>query len=185
MANGYNTLLAIMICVKYGPDSNVSSPLNFPVPTEAFKHVSKLTTKDERVRALKIYWTPIMRSWVRAQHVGYVTRLQQRGSPRPHCHYHWYLCQNRDQGHKVRIHPVHSHSFSCHWERNCDRPLQRTLGLLRGTNQRSAPPFHPRRCLSILTPLFPIWQMSSVQFSACSIVLLPRPLHAPCCTTAS
>jgi hypothetical protein len=42
-----------MICVKYGPDSNVSSPLNFPVPTEAFKHVSKLTTKDERVRALK------------------------------------------------------------------------------------------------------------------------------------
>lgn len=29
------------------------------------------------------------------------------------------------------------------------------------------------------------WQISSVHFSACSIVLLPRPLHAPCCTTAS
>ncbi len=58
MANGYNTLLAIMICAKHDPDSNALSALNFPVPTEAFKRVSELTTKDERVRALKkTYWT--------------------------------------------------------------------------------------------------------------------------------
>jgi hypothetical protein len=54
MANGYNTLLAIMICAKHDPGSNALSALNFPVPTEAFKRVSELTTKDEHVRALKI-----------------------------------------------------------------------------------------------------------------------------------
>ncbi len=52
MANGHNTLLVIMICAKYYPDSNALSTLKFPVPTEAFKRVSELTTKDERVRAL-------------------------------------------------------------------------------------------------------------------------------------
>ena len=52
MANGYNTLLA-MICAKHDPNSDALSALNFPVPTEAFKRVSELTTKDKRVRALK------------------------------------------------------------------------------------------------------------------------------------
>ena len=42
-----------MICVKKDPASDVLSALNFPVPTEALKRVSELTTKDERVRALK------------------------------------------------------------------------------------------------------------------------------------
>ena len=53
MATEYNTLLTIMICAEYVPDSNVLSAFNFPVHTEAFKRISKLTTKDERVRALK------------------------------------------------------------------------------------------------------------------------------------
>ncbi len=53
MATGYNTLITIMICANYDPNSNVLSILKFPKPTEAFKRVSKLTTKDERVRALK------------------------------------------------------------------------------------------------------------------------------------
>ena len=52
MANGHNTLLVIMICAKYDPDSDALSTLKFPVPTEAFKRVSELTTKDEHVRAL-------------------------------------------------------------------------------------------------------------------------------------
>ena len=94
MANGYNTLLAIMICAKHDPDSNALSALNFPVPTEAFKRVSELTTKDEHVRALKNILDTDGCSGVRAQHDGYVTRLQRRGSHRPRCHYHWHLCQN-------------------------------------------------------------------------------------------
>jgi hypothetical protein len=53
IAVGYHTLLTIMICAKYDPDSDVLSDLKFPAPTEAFKRVSKLATKDERVRALK------------------------------------------------------------------------------------------------------------------------------------
>ncbi len=46
MATGYNTLITIMICADYNPDSDVLSTLKFPEPTEAFKRVSKLTTKD-------------------------------------------------------------------------------------------------------------------------------------------
>ncbi len=53
MANRYNTLLTILICAKYDPNSDALSNLNFPVPTEAFKCVSKLTTKAEQVHALK------------------------------------------------------------------------------------------------------------------------------------
>ena len=53
MAVGYHTLLTIMICAEYDPESDVSSVLNFPAPTEAFKRISMLATKDERVRALK------------------------------------------------------------------------------------------------------------------------------------
>jgi hypothetical protein len=53
MAVGYNTLLTIMICAEHDPDSDVLSDLSFPEPTEAFKRVSTLATKDERVRALK------------------------------------------------------------------------------------------------------------------------------------
>jgi hypothetical protein len=52
MATGYNTLLTIMIC-EYDPNSDVLSAFNLPMPTEAFKPVSKLTTKDEHVHALK------------------------------------------------------------------------------------------------------------------------------------
>jgi len=48
-----NTLLTIMIYAEYHPKSDVLSNLGFPAPTEAFKRVSMLTTKDERVRALK------------------------------------------------------------------------------------------------------------------------------------
>jgi hypothetical protein len=55
MAVGYHTLLNIMICATYDPDSDMLSDLKFPTPTEAFKHVSELATKDERVRALKKY----------------------------------------------------------------------------------------------------------------------------------
>jgi hypothetical protein len=53
MATGYNTLITIMICAEYDPNSNVLSALKFHEPTEAFKRVSELTTKDEHVRALK------------------------------------------------------------------------------------------------------------------------------------
>jgi len=53
MAVGYNTLLTIMICAEYDPESDVLSDLGFPAPTEAFKRVSMLATKDECVRALK------------------------------------------------------------------------------------------------------------------------------------
>ncbi len=53
MATGYNTLITIMICAKYDPDSDVLSALKFLEPTEAFKCVSELTTKDECVHALK------------------------------------------------------------------------------------------------------------------------------------
>jgi hypothetical protein len=53
MAVGYHTLLTIMICAAYDSDSDVLSDLKFPTPTEAFKRVSELATKDERVRALK------------------------------------------------------------------------------------------------------------------------------------
>jgi hypothetical protein len=53
MAVGYHTLLTIMICAEYDRESDVLSDLSFPVPTEAFKRVSMLATKDERVRALK------------------------------------------------------------------------------------------------------------------------------------
>lgn len=53
MAIGFNTLITILICAKYDPDSDVLSDLSFPEPTEAFKRVSELSTKDERVRALK------------------------------------------------------------------------------------------------------------------------------------
>jgi hypothetical protein len=53
MATGYNTLITILICAEYDPDSDVLSALKFPEPTEAFKRVSELTTKDECVRALK------------------------------------------------------------------------------------------------------------------------------------
>ena len=42
-----------MICAEYDPESNVLSDLDFPAPTEAFKRVSELATKDKRVRALK------------------------------------------------------------------------------------------------------------------------------------
>jgi hypothetical protein len=35
------------------PESDVLSDLGFPAPTEAFKCVSMLATKNERVRALK------------------------------------------------------------------------------------------------------------------------------------
>jgi hypothetical protein len=42
-----------MICAEYDPKSDVLSNLDFPVPTEAFKRISMLATKDERVRALK------------------------------------------------------------------------------------------------------------------------------------
>ncbi len=53
MATGYNTLITIMICAEYDPDSDVLSALKFPEPMEAFKRISELTTKDERVVALK------------------------------------------------------------------------------------------------------------------------------------
>jgi len=53
MAVGYHTLLTIMICAEYDPESDVLSDLDFPAPTEAFKRVSMIATKDERVRALK------------------------------------------------------------------------------------------------------------------------------------
>jgi hypothetical protein len=53
MATGYNTLINIMICAEYDPDSDVLSALKFPEPTEAFKRISELTTKDEHVGALK------------------------------------------------------------------------------------------------------------------------------------
>jgi hypothetical protein len=53
MATGYNTLITIMICADYDPNSDVLSALKFPKPTEAFKRVSELTTKDECVPALK------------------------------------------------------------------------------------------------------------------------------------
>jgi hypothetical protein len=53
MATGYNTLITIMICANYYPNSNVLSALKFPEPTEAFKCVSELPTKDEHVCALK------------------------------------------------------------------------------------------------------------------------------------
>ncbi len=53
MAVGYHTLLTIMICAKCDLESDVLSDLKFPAPTEVFKHVSELATKDERVRALK------------------------------------------------------------------------------------------------------------------------------------
>jgi len=53
MAVGYHTLLTIMICAKYDPDSDVLSNLKFPVPTEAFKRIPQLATKDEHVCALK------------------------------------------------------------------------------------------------------------------------------------
>ena len=53
MAVGYNTLLTIMICAEYDPESDVLSDLGFSAPTEAFKRVSMLATKNERVRALK------------------------------------------------------------------------------------------------------------------------------------
>ncbi len=53
MAVGYHTLLTIMICAKYDPDSDLLSDLKFPAPTEAFKLVSELATKDEHVCALK------------------------------------------------------------------------------------------------------------------------------------
>ena len=53
MAVGYHTLLTFMICAKYEPKCNVLSNLKFPAPTEAFKHISELATKDECVRALK------------------------------------------------------------------------------------------------------------------------------------
>ena len=35
-----------MICAEYDPESNVLSDLDFPAPTEAFKRVSMLVTKD-------------------------------------------------------------------------------------------------------------------------------------------
>jgi hypothetical protein len=53
MATGYNTLLTIMICAEYYPDTDALTAFNFPVPTEAFKRASELTTKDEHDRALK------------------------------------------------------------------------------------------------------------------------------------
>jgi len=53
MAIGYNTLITIMICAEYDPERDVLSNLGFPAPTEAFKRVSMLTTKDEHVRAHK------------------------------------------------------------------------------------------------------------------------------------
>ena len=40
MAFGHNTLLTIMICAEYDPESDVLSDLNFPGPTEAFKRSS-------------------------------------------------------------------------------------------------------------------------------------------------
>jgi len=46
MAIGYHTLLTIMICAEYDPESDVFSDLDFPAPTEAFKRVSMLVTKD-------------------------------------------------------------------------------------------------------------------------------------------
>jgi len=53
MATGYNTLLTILIYAEFDPDSNVLSALSFLEPTEAYKCVSKLTTKDECVLGLK------------------------------------------------------------------------------------------------------------------------------------
>ncbi len=47
------TLLTILIYAEFDPDSNVLSALSFLEPTEAYKCVSKLTTKDECVLALK------------------------------------------------------------------------------------------------------------------------------------
>jgi len=52
MAVGYHTLLTIMICAEYDPESDVLSDLDFPAPTEAFKRISMPATKDECVRAL-------------------------------------------------------------------------------------------------------------------------------------
>ena len=46
MAVGYHTLLTIMICAEYDPESNVLSDLDFPVPTEAFKRVSMLNLRS-------------------------------------------------------------------------------------------------------------------------------------------
>ena len=176
-----------MICVKYGPDSNVSSPLNFPVPTEAFKHVSKLTTKDERVRALKIYWTPIMHCPFLGQSTTCwlchkITTTWIPSSPLPLS----LVSMPKQRSRTYSPHPPSSLSFIFMplGKKLCS-PSAKNAWPIEGNKSKKAPPFHPRRCLSILTPLFPIWQMSSVQFSACSIVLLPRPLHAPCCTTAS
>jgi len=42
-----------MICAEYDPKSDVLSNLDFPALTEAFKCISMLATKDERVRTLK------------------------------------------------------------------------------------------------------------------------------------
>jgi len=55
MAVGHHTLLTIMICARsrYDPESDVWSDLKFPAPTEAFKRVSELATKDECVHTLK------------------------------------------------------------------------------------------------------------------------------------
>ena len=53
MAVGYHTLLNIMTCAKYDPDSDALTDIKFPEPTDAFKRLFELTTKDERVRSLK------------------------------------------------------------------------------------------------------------------------------------
>ena len=58
MAVGYHTLLNIMTCAKYDPDSDALTDIKFPEPTDAFKRLFELTTKDERVRSLKTCWTP-------------------------------------------------------------------------------------------------------------------------------
>ena len=42
-----------MICAKYDPDSDLLSDLKFPAPTEAFKLVSELATKDEHVSIMR------------------------------------------------------------------------------------------------------------------------------------
>ena len=196
MAVGYHTLLTIMICAKYDPDSDLLSDLKFPAPTEAFKLVSELATKDERVRILKN-----MLDTNNALHVP--------GSE------HNMLVVSRDYDDvdtlvptaiitgiyaKTEIKDMKSTSTQftlIHFRatgketaialrKECSAySLKTPLEKPRRTSQRSAPPFHPQRCSPILTRSFPIWRMSSVHFSACSIVPIPRPSHTPCCTIAS
>ena len=185
MAVGYHTLLNIMTCAKYDPDSNALTDIKFPEPTDAFKRLFELTTKDERIRSLK-------------------NMLDTNNSMRPPGSEHNMLIMSRDYDDvdiliptaiitgiyaKTEIKDMKSASTQftlIHFRatgkdtaialRKSARPTSsRTqLAKLKQTSRKSVPPFHPQRCLPTSTQSPPTWQTSSAHFRPCSTAPTPR-----------